>query len=171
MNCEYLEEYGVYVTDDGKVMREIAQWEDCRGYFQITIGGKKNHKNLQVHRLVAKAFIPHDEETGHIVMHKDDNPHNNQVDNLQWGTSSQNNDDAYAHGLKPRALPVRCMETGIIYQSCHKAAIEIGRKPKAGDHIAQVCRSERPKAYGYHWELLPYDEFKKYVAEKGVVNR
>ncbi len=153
------------------MLKALSPWEDSMGYKYVTISGT-SHRNQQVHRLVAKAFIPFDDDSDGIVMHKDNNPGNNQVDNLQWGTYSKNTFDAYADGLKPRALPVRCIETGIIYQSCRQAALSIGRDAKAGYHISQVCRSERPKAYGYHWELLPYDEYKNYVMKKkGVVNR
>lgn len=50
-----------------------------------------------VHRLVARAFIgpcP----PGQEVMHKDDNPLNARADNLEYGTSLQNNHDKIARG-------------------------------------------------------------------------
>ena len=152
MNCKYLDEFGVYVSDDGHVLRELSQWEDRLGYKYVTISNAK-HKNQQVHRLVAKAFIPYDIGSDGIVMHKDDDPSNNTVQNLKWGTYTQNITDAYEHGLRPNACPVKCLETGVVYQTARKAAKEMFGKPKRGDHIIQVCRGERGYAYGYHWEF------------------
>lgn len=151
--CRYLEEYGVYVTDDGKVLKEVAQWDDRRGYKCISLHSRPT-KNLQVHRLVAKAFIPYNESSDGIVMHKDDNPHNNCVDNLMWGTYSQNIKDAYDHDLRTNNKKTLCIETGEVFMSAREAARQMFGIPKRGDHILQVCRGGRAYAYGYHWELI-----------------
>ena len=44
--------------------------------------------------------------------------------------------------------PVRCIETGIVYESA-TAAKEIG-----GSKVSAVCRGERQTAGGYHWEFV-----------------
>ena len=49
-----------------------------------------NDKWMYVHRLVAIAFIKKPNKYVDVVMHKDDNPKNNHVDNLQWGTQYEN---------------------------------------------------------------------------------
>jgi hypothetical protein len=51
----------------------------------------KNYRR-DVHRLVAIAFIPNPNNYP-LVMHKDDNKHNNSVDNLIWGTHKMNTQD------------------------------------------------------------------------------
>lgn len=51
-----------------------------------------------VHRIVAEAFIPNYEEKP-TVNHKDGNPLNNNVDNLEWATYSENQLHAYRVGL------------------------------------------------------------------------
>ena len=154
---KYLEEYGVYVTDDGKVLREIKQWEDKSGYKYVTINDSE-HRNQQVHRLVAKAFIPIDESSDGTVMHKDDNPRNNNVDNLKWGTKAENNRDAVLHGLhKFRPVCVRCKETGEVFPSARQAGFAVGAKGNVGYHILQASKNERCSAYGYHWERVNKD--------------
>lgn len=47
-------------------------------------------KNLKVSRLVALAFIPNPDNLP-LVHHKDKNPLNNNVDNLMWATTLENN--------------------------------------------------------------------------------
>lgn len=55
-------------------------------YPAVTIGGK----NLYVHRLVAKAFLPKGLHHGNQVNHFDDNPLNNNINNLYWGNPAEN---------------------------------------------------------------------------------
>ena len=64
-----------------------------RRYTCVRIG-----KAVNVHRLVAIAFIPNPNNYP-VVMHLDNNPHNNSADNLQWGTISINTQQAYDDGL------------------------------------------------------------------------
>ena len=70
----------------GKVLKARKQFQ---GYWQValTINGKRKYE--YVHRLVAKAFLK-TRRGCDIVMHKDDNPSNNHVSNLKWGTHYEN---------------------------------------------------------------------------------
>lgn len=144
------EETGAYVTENGAVLKEIKQWEDKNGYKYVTI----NRKNYPVHRLVAKNFVEGRTDDKKIVMHKDDNPKNNNKNNLKWGTYSENNYDAYAHGLKTRNVKVRCMETGEVFHSASDAARKMFGIPKRGDRILAAAKEKRSKAYGLHWEVI-----------------
>ena len=147
--CSFDEELGLLISEDGRVFREVGQWSDKYGYQLIT----HKHKNHYVHRLVAKQFVPGRSEENKIAMHKDDNPQNNHASNIKWGTSQQNNMDAVLHGLKKNIKPIRCIETGDVYPSAREAARQMFGKSKRGDHILDVCKQARGKAYGYHWEV------------------
>ena len=57
------------------------------------------YKFYNVHQLVAQAFIPNPENKP-IVDHKDNNPLNNRIDNLQWATYSENAKYGYNRGRK-----------------------------------------------------------------------
>lgn len=58
-----------------------------------------NSRAELVHRLVAKAFIPNPNNYP-TVNHINGNKHDNRVDNLEWSSYSNNNQHAYASGLK-----------------------------------------------------------------------
>ena len=70
------------------------------GYYQASFGlGKKNKRKHEfVHRLVAKSFLENKEGLL-VVNHKDGNPKNNNVENLEWTTHSMNTLHAYENGL------------------------------------------------------------------------
>lgn len=55
------------------------------GYYHVMLYINGKRKSVSVHRLVANTFIPNPENKPH-VHHKDHNPHNNNVDNLEWIT-------------------------------------------------------------------------------------
>ena len=60
------------------------------GYYQVGLRKDEKRKWIGVHRLVAKAFIPNPNNYP-CVNHKDENPLNNHVDNLEWCTVLYNN--------------------------------------------------------------------------------
>lgn len=69
-----------------------------RSVVKLHKNGKK--KDAKVHRLVASAFIPNPENKPNIN-HKDGNPLNNIVSNLEWCTQRENIIHSYEIGLKP----------------------------------------------------------------------
>jgi hypothetical protein len=72
-----------------------------RNYYLIRVSKDSEPKAMLLHRVVAKAFIPNPNNLP-IVMHLDDNGFNNKVENLKWGTISENTQDAFNKGLMPK---------------------------------------------------------------------
>ena len=95
-----LKEYpGYYVNEMGEVFstsknysvpKKLLQEVDDRGYHRVRLQvGKYNQKKRAVHRLVAEAFIPNPLGLSDVD-HKDDDPNNNKLSNLQWMSHGAN---------------------------------------------------------------------------------
>ena len=96
---------GYYVTVDGKVysrknnrhgylkdyhlLKTKYTKHDGRPYVTLRNPKLGIRRLAKVHRLVALAYIPNPENKP-CVCHKDNNPLNNHVDNLYWGTQAEN---------------------------------------------------------------------------------
>lgn len=62
-----------------------------RGYKQVVLSRDGKTKAFLVHRLVAVVFIPNPENLP-VINHKDGDPSNNNVENLEWCTYKYNNE-------------------------------------------------------------------------------
>lgn len=89
-----------FVTEDGRVlsnksgkMKELKYLtKGHQGYLKVRLynGKGSEWKDFFVHRLVAEAFIPNPNNLP-VINHKDENPANNHVSNLEWCTVQYNN--------------------------------------------------------------------------------
>lgn len=77
---------GAKIPYKGKI---IKQFPNSKGYFRVQIREKGVLRRYFVHRLVAEAFIPNPDGLD-TVNHKDFNPQNNEVSNLEWTTRAGN---------------------------------------------------------------------------------
>lgn len=98
----YITRTGKIYTDYGndmyypmKVFKILRPHDKTKGYWYVNIKDKNNKMvSRRLHVLLAKAFIPNPNNYP-CVMHKDDDGFNCSLDNLQWGTISQNTKMAY----------------------------------------------------------------------------
>lgn len=60
------------------------------GYLRVALCNAGIKKRVFVHRLVAEAFLPNPDKLP-VINHKDENPKNNCVENLEWCTIAYNN--------------------------------------------------------------------------------
>ena len=73
---------------------------DKYGYCRVSLHDKNHHtKFVQIHRLVAEAFIPNPENKP-TVNHKDGNKQNNNVENLEWATYSEQLNHCFRNKLR-----------------------------------------------------------------------
>lgn len=68
---------------------KILKQGNVNGYKRVVLSKNGKRKNYFVHRLVAMAFISNPNNLS-IVNHKDENPSDNNVNNLEWCTQKYN---------------------------------------------------------------------------------
>lgn len=116
----YLKKGKLLIAENGEVYRmkgnfyfkcrEFNTSRDGR-YKSISYSENGKQKHITIHRLLGKAFIPNPENKPQIN-HKDGNPRNNILDNLEWVTAQENVQHAYDTGLV-RTLantPFKCIK-------------------------------------------------------------
>lgn len=80
----------------------LKPYVNTSGYYLVDLYHKKRRHTMQVHRIVAIAFIPNPELLP-TVNHKNGNKANNTAENLEWMTRLDNVRHAWITGLaKPR---------------------------------------------------------------------
>lgn len=77
-----------------------------RPHKRVSLWKDHNSRDYYVHRLVANAFIPKIEGKSYIN-HKDGNPRNNEIENLEWCTIAENNLHACRTGLRNNSYKVK----------------------------------------------------------------
>ena len=157
------------VSNMGRVRRIggniMKQHKTRYGYLSLTLCKNGKVKTFQAHRLVALAFVPNPRNVP-FVNHIDECKTNNNADNLEWVTSTENNNhgtvkerisatlkERFKTHPNPRAKPVMCVETGVVYPNMTVAGNTLGFN---GKNISSCIKKTkgRPTAGGYHWELV-----------------
>lgn len=146
---------GLYaITSCGKVWsyrsKKFLKPYKVGEYLGVKLTKNNERKKYYIHRLVAEAYIPNPNGCK-IINHKDENKHNNCINNLEWCTSKYNNE--YSGNIlaatKSHYRKVRCVETGEIFESIKSA------KDKYNiNNISAACRGVQKTAGGYHWEYI-----------------
>ena len=121
--------------------KEIKPSISNKGYYKIHlwVNGKTYNKNL--HRLVAEAFIDNPNNYP-IINHKDENPQNNNVENLEWCSYSYNINYGTANDRRKETI------SKPIYQ-LDKETKEIIKKWNCANDIAQYYNCSRGRIFGW----------------------
>ena len=130
----------------------IEPYDDGKGYLRFYSKGK----HYYIHRMVAEAFIPNPENLP-IAHHKDENPRNNKVENLEWRTNEYNINYGTA---RERAAESHSKK---VYQyTLDNKLVKIYDKIKDVTDdgfdkscVSLCCNGKLKKHKGYKWSLTP----------------
>lgn len=84
----------------GKLLTPVKVGSLPRRYWSVALFRDGERRDITVHSLVLEVFVGHRPD-GHYACHRNDNPDNNHLENLYWGTPFQNAQDAIAFGRHP----------------------------------------------------------------------
>lgn len=131
---------GMYlVSTGGEVMRAktgriLSAHLSPEGYQRVSLLDNGTHDSY-VHRLMAEAFIPNPDNL-ELVRHLDDDPTHNVLDNLAWGTHSDNRLDSVRNGTHANAMKTHCPQ-GHPYDEENTY-----RKPGKASRDCRSCKRE-----------------------------
>lgn len=130
----------------------LKPYKSRGGYLQVELCKDGKGKPFYVHQLVATAFCPNPDNLP-FVNHCNERKDDNKAFNLDWCSAKENNNYGTRNqrALKSIRKRVRCIETGIVYESVSEAAKAIGITQGALSN----CLAGRTKTCGgYHWEYI-----------------
>lgn len=124
-------------------------------YLSVDLYRDGDFKRKNIHRLVAEAFIPRIDGKDQIN-HIDGDKHNNDVSNLEWCTSTENNRHAVNTGINHpgeyQKRQIRVKETGEIFDGVVECANAIGADFR---NVYRSLNSEQNYAVnGLHMEYV-----------------
>ena len=141
-------------TGREKIMKPSV---DKDGYLFVRLCKNGKVKNFKVHRLVAQAFISN---TNNYPQgnHKDENPSNNFVNNLEWCDAKYNSNygtrtKRVAGKLAKKVLQIDKNTNEIISE--FQSIMEVQRQLEISiSHISEWCNNKphHNTAYGYKWK-------------------
>lgn len=117
----------ILVNDNGRQYdkplkaKQMKQTMHSKGYKTVSLTKDGKTKGMFVHRIVAEAFIPNENNLP-MVNHKDEDKTNNFVENLEWCTASYNR--TYGNAVEKQAKKLR----GKKHTKEHKAKISMSMK-------------------------------------------
>ena len=93
-----------HISKEGKVYsRKSEEWQLLKGGVikgdpSVTLSNHGKHLSQRVYRLMALVYLPKPCSPNLVIRHLDDNPLNNRLENLKWGTQKENMRDARNNG-------------------------------------------------------------------------
>lgn len=163
VQTKILEDFPNYVIySDGRIWSNASNIfmslsKTSEGYLGTILTNKNGKRvSIKIHRLVALAFLPNPNNYQY-VNHKDEDPTNNDVTNLEWCTAQYN--ELYGSHINCLLSPPQTVEmldpnTDEILQiftSMSEAAKRVGKPRQGHANISACCSGRRKTAYGYKW--------------------
>ena len=154
-----------YVHIKGRILKKS---DDRHGYYHVSLSKDGKVKKKKVHKLVAITFLENLDDL-YCINHIDGKKKNNNVNNLEWCSSSENNKHAWDEGLKKSSSKQKekaksfiklgmnkkkriiCKETGVEFESIRKAEKEMNINHS---RICDVLTGKQENVKGFHFEYI-----------------
>ena len=127
------------------------------GYAEVTLYDNAVRHKFLLHRLVASVFIPNPDDLPQIN-HKDENPLNNAVNNLEWCTAAYNN----AYGTA-RLRKIDTVSKPVEQVTFDGKVIAIYRSTRLAAEILHITRgtlksaiTKHTQCNGYFWKFSDF---------------
>lgn len=152
LDRQTLRKDGVIQSVRGRIIRQGRQ---RNGYRYVNLYRRDGaYKCVMTHRIVLSVFDRLPKE-GEVTMHLDNNPENNALSNLSWGTQSENLRHVVVSGNHRNANKKGC-DLGHLYgganstpgmegqarrkcRACASAASHVDRHPEMADKFAEIA--------------------------------
>ena len=137
----------------------LKPFKNNKGYLQIALVKNGKHYKRQVHNLVATTFI--ENPNNYIeINHKDENPSNNCVDNLEWCSHIYNSNYGNRNKKISKALEKKINQYDLNgnFIKTWNSQLEIQKELKIPQaNISAVIRGIYKQTHGYRWEVANED--------------
>lgn len=142
------------------------------GHLNVILSKNNIKKHCYVHRLVAEAFIKNPKKLP-FINHKDENPKNNYVNNLEWCDAQYNN--TYGTFIErrvkntdfaKRSLTANKYQLKVVQLDLKNNIIEIYNSlteasQKTNTQLSKICsccKGKRKTSNGYKWQYYELDK-------------
>ena len=124
------------------------------GHLRVVLCDNGKKKRISVHRLVAEAFIPNPNNYP-VINHKDENPANNAVENLEWCSVAYNNAYNNRHQRigDAEGYTVKVYTESGIYVETLPSITEFGRKYNVKTTTAWRRAKDNKIVNGYYIDV------------------
>jgi len=130
---------------------KILKQRICNTYFQVALSKNTKKKYYYIHTLLLETFIKK-RPKNYFCRHLDGNPLNNNLNNLKWGTRSENAQDSIKHNTFARG------EKHCKAKLTEKDIIEIRKLLKIipASNIAKRYKVHRSTIYKIKYRIIWY---------------
>lgn len=119
---------------------------DGKGYFFVNLFKNGKKKLMTIHRLVAKAFLPNSDNLP-CVNHKDKNPKNNNVNNLEFCTQQYNVEYSCAKKVGQYSKNGKLIKVWSSMMEAERNGFHRG-------NICSCCKGRLKSHHGFKWKYI-----------------